>query len=122
MFVSLKDWNSICRMLSSSSLAKKSTLSSVDGRAVGNSSLMGAGERILLSLWGTSSKMSLRVISFEGTERLYHQTTFSSYPLWWVQGYQSPYNLKLALCYTVGQYELAYSLSFIILKPKPWKP
>ncbi len=57
-------------MLSSSSLAKKSTLSSVDGRDVGNSSLMGAGERILLSLWGTSSKMSLRVISFEGTERL----------------------------------------------------
>jgi len=57
-------------MLSSSSLAKKSTLSAVDGRDVGNSSLMGAGERILLSLWGTSSKMSLRVISFEGTERL----------------------------------------------------
>ena len=122
MFVSLKDWNSICRMLSSSSLAKKSALSSVDGRAVGNSSLMGAGERILLSLWGTSSKMSLIVISFEDTERLYHQTTFSSYPLWWAQGYQSPYNLQLAFYYTVGQYELAYSLSFIILKPKLWKP
>ncbi len=42
--------DSICRMLSSSSLAKKSTLSSVDGRIVGNSSLIGAGERILLSL------------------------------------------------------------------------
>ena len=116
-------------MLSSSSLAKKSALSSVDGRAVGNSSLMGAGERILLSLWGTSSKMSLIVISFEDTERLYHgkpnryySNNFLLVSLMTDSGLSILYSLQLAFYYTVGQYELAYSVSFIILKPKLWKP
>ena len=86
-------------MLSSSSLAKKSTLSSVDGRDVGSSSFIGAGERILLSLCGTSSKMSLRVISFEDTERLYHSNNFLLVSL--MVGSRLLITLKLATCVNI---------------------
>ncbi len=57
-------------MLSSSSLAKRSTLNSVEGKFVGSSSFIGAGASILLSLCGISSKISLIVMSFEDAEGL----------------------------------------------------
>ncbi len=57
-------------MLSSSSLAKKSTLNSVEGKFVGGSSFIGVGVSILLSLCGISSKISLIVMSFEDAEGL----------------------------------------------------
>ncbi len=57
-------------MLSSSSLAKRSTLNSVEGKFVGSSSFIGAGASILLSLCGISSKISLIVMSFGDAEGL----------------------------------------------------